>query len=185
MPTRYQLIRYCKIFGSLLIVLHVIAIAAAPASVPPATPLTQRIHSIFRPYLQFGFLNHGYHFFAPDPGSSSLLEYTVVDEKGQQKWGRLPDRDVHWPRLLYHRHFMLTEFYGSIPPHQKDLRTAVAASYAHQILREEGGVSVELSLVTHQLSSRQEILSGQLPTDPKKYDIERIGRFELKEESQP
>lgn len=181
MSTRPNFRSYAKIGGSLLILFHVAAIAAAPASVPPTPPLMQQIHSLFRPYLQFGFLNHGYHFFAPDPGPSSLIEFTVRTKDGQEKWGRLPDRNVHNPRLLYHRHFMLAEFYGAIPPHQKDLRMAVATAYAQQILKEENGESVELSLVTHELSSRQEILAGKAPTDPKKYQVERIGRFEFQE----
>ena len=168
-----------KTVGSLLIALHLLAIAIAPASVPPSSPTIQNGWLVFQPYLQIAFLNHGYHYFAPDPGASSLIEYTVVTEDGERIWGRIPDRDTIWPRLLYHRHFMLTEFYGGLPPAAAEMRQAVAESYAQQLLHQHQGVSVELSHVVHQLSSRQEIIAGGRLDDPHKYEYTALGTFSL------
>ncbi len=168
-----------KSFGSLLIVIHLLAIAIAPASVPPTSATVQNGWLLFQPYLQLAFLNHGYHYFAPDPGPSSLIEYTVVKRDGDRFWGRIPDRNSIWPRLLYHRHFMLTEFYGGLPPAAADMKQAVAQSYAQQLMHEHDGVSVELAHVVHQLSSRQDMIAGGHLDDPHKYEFTPLGTFSL------
>ncbi len=56
------------------------------------------------------YLSHGYFFFAPNPGPAHLLEIRVEPSR-VELW---PDRKAQWPRLLYHRHFMLTEFYNTL-----------------------------------------------------------------------
>lgn len=165
--------------GSVAIILHVIAIILAPASVPPSSSAARQAWSVFRPYLEVGYLNHGYHYFAPDPGASSLLEYTVIKEDGERLWGRIPDRESIWPRLLYHRHFMLTEFYGGLPPDATDLKQAIAESFAAQLMREHDASSIELSHVVHQLSTREEILDGGVLDAPEKYEITPLGKFAL------
>lgn len=70
-----------------------------------------------KPYSQWLYINHGYFFFAPNPGPSHLIQcaFSPPDngesaEKSSPKL-TLPDRAEHWPRLLYHRYFMLSEFY--------------------------------------------------------------------------
>lgn len=168
-----------KTLGSILIVLHLLAVAIAPASVPPSSPTIQNGWLLFQPYLQLAFLNHGYHYFAPDPGPSSLIEYTVVTQDGQRIWGRIPDRNTIWPRLLYHRHFMLTEFYGGLPPAAAEMRQAVAETYAQQLMHQHQGVSVELSHVVHLLSTRQEVIAGGHLNDPHKYEFTPLGTFSL------
>lgn len=71
-----------------------------------------------KPYSQWLYLNHGYFFFAPNPGPGHLIQCTLsissADELPDQDSSQvllLPDRNEHWPRLLYHRYFMLSEFY--------------------------------------------------------------------------
>ena len=49
------------------LVFHVAAIIVAPAAVSPSSELMQSIWGVFQPYLQVLYLNHGYHFFAPEP----------------------------------------------------------------------------------------------------------------------
>jgi len=61
------------------------------------------------PYLRAGYLNHGYRFFAPNPGQSHLVRYEVDLKSGGQVDGRFPDPEEDWPRLLYHRMFMISE----------------------------------------------------------------------------
>ncbi len=178
-PTSSPRWRWRKSFGSVLIAVHLLAITIAPASVPPASATVQNGWLLFQPYLQLAFLNHGYHYFAPDPGPSSLIEYTVVTQDGDRIWGRIPDRKTIWPRLLYHRHFMLTEFYGSLPPAAAEMKQAVAQSYAQELMHQHQGVSVELAHVVHQLSSRQEVIEGGHLDDPHKYEITPLGTFSL------
>jgi hypothetical protein len=178
-PTSSPRWSWRKSFGSLLIAIHLLAIAIAPASVPPTSATVQNGWLLLQPYLQLAFLNHGYHYFAPDPGPSSLIEYTVVTQDGDRIWGRIPDRKTIWPRLLYHRHFMLTEFYGGLPPAAGEMKQVVAQSYAQQLMHQHQGVSVELAHVVHQLSSRQEVLEGGHLDDPHKYEITPLGTFSL------
>lgn len=55
------------------------------------------------------FLGHGYRFFAPDPGPSHRLVYRGIRTDGTRFEGHFPNRKQHWPRLMYHRWFMLSE----------------------------------------------------------------------------
>jgi hypothetical protein len=87
---------------------HLFAIFIAPASVAPASDLARAGWNVCRPYLQVLYLNHGYHFFAPDPGESTLLAFSVETSDGRLVDDVIPHRRIQ-PRLLYHRHFMLTE----------------------------------------------------------------------------
>ncbi len=182
--TKSLAIRWVKLVGSCCILFHLIAVAAAPASVPPAPATAGRVFACVEPYLQFTFLNHGYHFFAPDPGSSSLIEYTAVMENGDRIWGRIPDKSRHRPRLLYHRYFMLTEFLGSLPESQVELRQSVAGTYALPLLEQYGADKVELSYVVHELSTREEILAGRQLTDPSKYLVNQLGTYSLRSPTQ-
>jgi hypothetical protein len=92
----------------------------------------------FRPYLQLLYLNHGYKYFAPEPGPSTLLAYTMEFADASSRQETIPNRDIH-PRLLYHRHFMLTEFlnFGPDDWHR---------SYARHLCRTYGAEKVTLSL---------------------------------------
>ncbi len=170
-----------KVIGSVLIGLHLVAIVLPPASVPPASRAVQNAWSWFQPYIQFAYLNHGYHYFAPDPGPSSLIEYTVITDDGERIWGRIPDREAIWPRLRYHRYFMLTEFYGGLPPAAQQMRQAVAQSYAQQLMENHNGVNVELAHVVHRLSTREEMLAGGSLDEPHKYEYTSLGTFSIED----
>ena len=100
---------------SLLLVAHVTAVVVAPMafmsrSALSASPLMDRAASFYRPYIDAMYLNHGYAFFAPDPGPNHLVDYTIEYDDGRPAVkGRFPDLRSERPRLLYHRHFMLSE----------------------------------------------------------------------------
>ena len=169
---------YLKIAGSVLLAFHVLAIAIAPASVPPAPRVAGFLFSAIRPYLELAFLNHGYHFFAPNPGASSLIEYTAIDLQGQRQWGRIPDREQHWPRLFYHRHFMLTEVFGSLAANDDALTDEFASTFAQQIAKRHNSQHVELVHVLHNLRTRDEILDNRLATDVETFDLLAIGLYD-------
>ncbi len=60
--------------------------------------------------MDFAYLNHGYAFFAPDPGPSHLIRAEAsFDDDHETITETFPNLDEQWPRLLYHRHFMLSE----------------------------------------------------------------------------
>ncbi len=100
---------------SLLLVLHLLAVFLPPLSFQTRGPLGQSpsVSSVLRPlegYGEFLYINRGYAFFAPDPGPSHLIQAAITDSQGNRTEVMIPDRQAQWPRLLYHRHFMLTEF---------------------------------------------------------------------------
>ena len=101
--------------ASLLIVLHVSAVFVAPFAFACTTrtsssPFADGLMRWYRPYVDLLYLNHGYAFFAPDPGPSHLVRYRVEFEDGRPPVaGVFPDLKSQRPRLVYHRHFMIAE----------------------------------------------------------------------------
>jgi hypothetical protein len=99
-----------RAIASVLIALHVLALFVAPWSMPPpASELSGVVAGWLRPYLHAAFIYHGYRFFAPNPGASHIVQYELEFADGRIEQGQFPDLQQHWPRLLYHRHFMLSE----------------------------------------------------------------------------
>lgn len=108
-----QLSRKLQVVFSCLILLQLLAVIAEPfrfftLSSRGTSPAADIPRETLAPYVEFTYLDHGYFFFAPEPGPSHLIEATF-DEGGRESSVRYPDRRAQWPRLLYHRHFMLTE----------------------------------------------------------------------------
>jgi hypothetical protein len=106
---------WLKLAISALLALHVTAVFVGPFaftcnSGPDVSPFAEAVHRCFRPYLNALYLDHGYWFFAPDPGPAHLVDYKVEFDDGRQPiTGRFPDLKSQRPRLLYHRHFMIAE----------------------------------------------------------------------------
>lgn len=105
---------------SLLIALHLAGIVAEPlrffsrSPVLEGAPYALSLRRWMAPYVEFFYWDHGYFFFAPNPGPNHLLEATRSDSDRTSSSRRWPDRQRHWPRLDYHRHFMLAEFYHGL-----------------------------------------------------------------------
>lgn len=99
---------------SVAIVFHLLAVFLPPLLFQTqgmgGSPLIGTLHRPFLGYGQFLYLDRGYAFFAPDPGPSRLIQVAVVSDDGSIEETTYPDRELQWPRLLYHRHFMLTEY---------------------------------------------------------------------------
>lgn len=106
-----------KWIASIFLLFHVTAVFIAPMAFATQTgpgiasdPVMWAM-DLQRPYIDAMFLNHGYAFFAPNPGPSHLVRYRAEFEPGREPLEQVfPDLDRHWPRLLYHRHFMLSEW---------------------------------------------------------------------------
>jgi hypothetical protein len=154
--------------------LHIVAIIIAPAAVSPSSDLVQAGWDLFQPYLQILYLNHGYHFFAPEPGDSTLLAFQAERPDGTVVSGRIPNRDIV-PRLLYHRHFMLTEQMKDAPA---ELRDQWLGSYAEHIGRKYGAARVRLTGQTHHLPTTEMVREGVRLDDPSSYEDEDLGVFE-------
>jgi hypothetical protein len=111
--------RGLRIVASAAILWHLVGVMVAPISTPPrfagpTSVIGAKLREVYVPYITAMYLNHAYKFFAPNPGPSHLLRYDLHFADGTKQVNRdeliLPDRFRHWPRLLYHRHFMITEF---------------------------------------------------------------------------
>lgn len=105
---------------SLGILFHLVAVVLPPLAYQsdgPAgiSPVIQAATTPVRPYGEFLHLNRGYAFFAPDPGPSHLFQIARLDEENFpfEEW-MYPSLDHQWPRLAYHRHFMLAEYLNRI-----------------------------------------------------------------------
>lgn len=172
-----QRVRFLKKTGywclNLLIVLHLVAIFSAPLTVGPSSQTSRRVWDLFSPYLQALYLNHGFHYFAPEPGSSNLVSWSVTREDGSVVSGQFPNFQIH-PRLLYHRHFMLSEVLGNSDP---ELQSEIVKGFARNLLREHNGRSVSLSTVRHELSTMIRVRAGGKLTDPDLYSEQPLGSY--------
>jgi hypothetical protein len=180
---RSQVLRFVRRWGrpagfvlvNVWLVYHLAAIVLAPWSVPPASRLVQNSWRTVGAYDQILFLNHGYHYFAPEPGNSTLVAYVLEMPDGSLQTGRIPNRDIR-PRLLYHRHFMLTESLASddLSP---SVRTELIRAMARELCREHHAQRVTLSRVTHRLPSMEFVRAGGALDDPESYTEEPLGTF--------
>jgi hypothetical protein len=100
----------------LLVFFHFGGILTAVFSVqPPGAPpcwLSGALWTyVYRPYLQFMYLNNAYHFYSPEPGPQTLLWFYVTydDPKVPPRWIRMPQKDEYSSRLSYIRHISMTE----------------------------------------------------------------------------
>lgn len=158
------------------LLLHVIAIAMPPLSIPPTSSLLGESARIAAPYVQLFQLDHGYHYFAPEPGESTLLEFTATRNDGTTVSGTMPHRGI-WPRLLYHRHFMLTESMEYVP---EALQEDWLKSYARCIARKTNSPKVELTAVYHHLPTMEMVRRGTTLDNPGSFERAILGVYERK-----
>lgn len=110
--------------ASIVILLHLGAVFTPPfrfASRSPQgepSPLAESAYRALQPYINAAYLDHGYFYFAPNPGPSHLVRYEVDQGEGREPLtGVFPYLDpkrprilgTQQPRVIYHRHFMLAE----------------------------------------------------------------------------
>jgi hypothetical protein len=165
---------------------------------PPTSPLADAAARPFRAYIAAADLNHGYRFFAPNPGPSHLFRYRLTHDDGSISDGYFPNRSEHWPRLLYHRYFMLSENLNMLRPNagprdsadaasEQSLRgfRALADSYAAELLRQSGATRIDWEFVRHYQPAPDDVLAGR-PLDDQQYyeslergSLERTGREDL------
>ena len=182
-----------------LILFHVFAVFIAPfASPPPSSDISQACARMLQPYLQAVAIDNGYRFFAPDPGPSHLVRYEIDLADGKRVTGRFPNVDHHWPRLLYHRHFMLAETLvnlampvAELPPDGFDnerqrqqfyedkaradaLRFSVAG---YLFRRHKDAQRIRLFALEHQIPTPWELQDGLKLDDPELFAERSLGDF--------
>jgi hypothetical protein len=161
------------------------------------SPAASAFYRPIRTYSEFSHLSHGYAFFAPDPGPSHLIRVNFESSDPDQPTEIMfPDRKQQWPRLLYHRHFMLTEFLHQsfspreIPPPlaedpafrqrwQLDRArfVAILGSMENHLEKKTGAEEVRITRLEHQLIGLPEFLAGQRRLDDPSLYIELTEPF--------
>jgi hypothetical protein len=168
----WRRVMYCLV--NLWLVVHLTAIITAPATVGPSSQTSRTVWEAVAPYLQGLYLNHGFHYFAPEPGSSNLVSWTVSRKDGTTVSGRFPNFDIK-PRLYYHRHFMLSEYLGNASPEDQ---TIIARGFARNLCREYDGESVSVSTVRHDLPSMERVRAGGKLDDGDLYEEQPLGTYQ-------
>lgn len=168
-----------RVVVSLLVILHVAAVFIGPWAMPPTSLLGARIGRAFQPYLDVLSLGNGYRFFAPEPGPSHLVRYEITQADGTLREGFFPNREEHWPRLLYHRHFMLTEFVNTLGsgPENK-LGEAYVKAYAAHLSKQHDGRTVKLYLRRHYVPRSEEVEQGRKLNDKILYEERPLITYE-------
>jgi len=158
---------------NVLLLGHLVAVCAAPMSVQPSSPLQQGLWLTMSPYVQLLYQNNGFHFFAPNPEGANSVLYTLEFSDGSTRDGKFPNRQI-WPRLLYHRHFMLSEFLGSLDGQEREQLTR---DFARRLCEKYGAQKVSISLQWHDLALRERILAGGTLFDDDLYQVTPLGTF--------
>ena len=171
----------CRGVVSLILATHLFAVFVAPwASPPPSSELALFLARRLEPYLVAAYLNHGYRYFAPNPGPSHLVRYELTMADGRQLPGL--------------RHFMISERVGaSIPPPPAGINgplefeqflqatraeaQPLVRSIAEHLKHESGAASVKLYLQKHLIPSPQEVLQGMQLNDSRLYREQYLGEL--------
>ena len=132
---------------------HLAAVFMAALSVPPSSPLASVIAQRgMQWYLDMLAMNRGHHFFAPTPPAGVLVRYELVDADGKTIIGEFPNKKEYWPRLRYHRHFMLAD-QASVESEDANVRKVATEkylkAYARHLLRAYDGEQIRIKRVIH------------------------------------
>jgi hypothetical protein len=182
-----------KAIVSAIVLFHLFAVFAAPCASPPPTSYAWNwiagradgTDGVLTPYLRAAYLNHGYRFFAPNPGPSHLVRYEIELKSGGKIEGHFPDSDEQFPRSLYHRLFMISETAFNLvdpvreaPPlgtlseaeqiefdKQRAAADELASSIARRLVEDYDAKRIRLFLVTHELPFPNDVMAGQVLDD--------------------
>jgi hypothetical protein len=164
---------------SAIVALHVFAVFVGPWAMPQTSQLGATVGRAFQPYLDVLSLGNGYRFFAPEPGPSHLVRFEITTSDGTLKEGFFPNRAEHWPRLLYHRYFMLSEFVNTLGASaDTKLADQYARGYAQHLADEYDGRTVKLYLRRHYVPRAEEVRAGRRLDDKVLYEERLIYTYE-------
>jgi hypothetical protein len=180
-----------RLVVSLALVAYFAAVIVPPlAGPPPASDLAMAALQPLRPLVGSLFLGHGYRFFAPNPGPGHSIQWTMQMADGSTQQGSIPDRHADWPRLLYHRRFMISEKIATfVPPPDApaDVRQQSRGEWqplvkdvAGHLLHRYGGIQVTLQMTEHYLPAPEELIrSGQSGAEQGRDLVTPLGTYAL------
>lgn len=142
-----------KRVASCALLFYLFVLVLGPLSNPVGSErLTRPLAKTVSPIHRALYLGHGYRFFAPDPGPSHLVEFEITRDDGKTVKGVFPDRDDKdhsFPRLQYHRWFMLSEAIWS-----EHSMTPIEADFQVQQARLEKLATEKKIAGHHQIATR-------------------------------
>ncbi len=179
-----------RLLASVLILLYLAVVILPPlAGPPPASELAGVMLQPFRPLVGSLALSHGYRFFAPNPGPGHSIRWIMTTADGSRKTGLTPDAKADWPRLLYHRRFMIPEKLAAfvpLPEAPAEIRQEAVRDWqplvediATRLLARHGGREVSLDLIEHYLPDTFEVREGRGGDDL----VMPLGRYRWREEA--
>ncbi len=96
-------------------ILTAVTMLAPPGSGQPAPFLaTQAWVHLYRPYLNFLYMNNAYHFYSPEPGPPTLLWFKLNYSNGTSEWFKMPNREDSPVNLHFQRLLSITENCGTV-----------------------------------------------------------------------
>jgi hypothetical protein len=180
-----------KVLISVALLVHLTALIAAPMAAGPCSDLERQVARSFSWYTTLVYIDHGYRFFCPEPSAGHLVRYTLTYPDGTTKTDEFPNLKEQWPRLLYHRFFMLSEKLARLMSPEipadapEEVRRsaeaernaiqpaldAMARSYGMHLLKETGATAVKLEYVEHEIPEEEDMLRDRPLTDPGLYKV--------------
>jgi hypothetical protein len=177
-----------RIALTIFVVWHFTGVFLAALCVPTSSELVLNLaqHAPMQWYLDATYMNQGHSFFAPDVGPGHVIRYQLFDQSNQViEQGEFPSRKEHWPRLLYHRYFMLAD-QSELPFEDKPTRDfwtkKYLKAYGGQLLStHESAQTVRLFRYSHWPPPRRyfvdrdnKLITNPKPslTDPKGYELQ-------------
>jgi hypothetical protein len=131
LPRTYQ-----RIAVSLFVLYHFAGIVSAITSPPPSPWMTSHLWArVFRPHLEFSYVNNAYQFYSPQPGPANILWFCLYREDGTCEWLKVPRRNERLDPLgtEYYRRLSLTERVNQNvpmpfgPPQDSDYRRKIVS----------------------------------------------------------
>jgi hypothetical protein len=101
-----------RVAFSVLVLYHFAGICSAITSPPPQPWLTGQLWTrVFRPHLEFAYMNNAYQFYSPQPGPAQILWFCITGTDGVSRWFRMPIKGEMLDPLAieYFRRLSLTE----------------------------------------------------------------------------
>ncbi len=124
-----------RVVFSLIILFHFGGILSAVFTVTPSPWVAGWVWLyVYRPYLEFMYLNNAYHFYSPEPGPGDLVWFYIKYEDGTTQWYKIPSRDDCPMAVEYQRQLSLMQAVNqlapvSVTPEMAAQRVNLAAQY--------------------------------------------------------
>jgi hypothetical protein len=181
---------WVKRLVSVAIVLHFFAIftAVTTGSMGSPTMLIDLKNKVTSHYLRLTWLENGYRFYAPEPGSPPVMWFRLGYQDGSFRWVELPDRDDHLLRMPFQREMAVAMVFigGYIDPTTMTVTPqgrAVLPSYVRHLSQRHARadnpvIEVQVYCLMHRVLEPYMAQQGIKQTDLRLYGFNAFGPFQ-------